>query len=102
MRLRKDIRTSIQEGSWFVLYVVNTEYGFRCDIKIKETPQITGKLDSDRFERLGRHGTDVRKAPGGDWIFILTPHWYMTVSSAQAEEFFKAHDCVKDIFEEKL
>ena len=92
---------SSEEGSWFTLYYEIDESGFRCDLVTKISPQIAVILDFNKFSRLGKKGTDTRKRAGGYWL-LLTQNCRLSVSTDQAEEYFKAHDKISLSIKDKL
>lgn len=92
------VSAAIEAGSWFALYAIGTPESFRCDLELLVEPRMTAILDRAGFTRLGPSGTNVRRQSNGDWLFRLSPSLYLTVSPAQAEQFFASHERIKHKF----
>ena len=93
------VSAAIVEGSWFVLYVVKSPAGFRCDLETKVAPILTVILDSANFARLGRSGANSGKPPARGRVLRFASFCYLTISADQAEEFYTAHDRINAVFD---
>ncbi|QEM66750.1 hypothetical protein FO488_00315 [Geobacter sp. FeAm09] len=62
---------------------------------------MTVILDHLRFMSLARTGSKARLSHDSTQTLCLSQNLHLTVSTTQAEEFFKAHDAVKKILEKE-
>lgn len=97
-----NVSAAIEEGSWFVLYVVSSPAGFRCDLETKVDPILTAILDRADFAHLRRSGFNAGKPLTRGCALHLTPFCYLTISACQTEEFYAAHDRISAAFNLQL